>query len=503
MVSYKKYISTKAVLFTFIFVIGLSLRVFRMGYDDLWFDEAQTILKAQSDSLFGPCLYFFIVKHWIPLFEKSEFSIRTLSCIFSFLSLVVIKILGEYLGGRKRAAILTAILALSPFHIWYAQEARKYSLSVLLFILTFLYLLKFLDRNRFSDWFLYTFFFTLGIYTDYYFLLLIFPEFITVLFWIPGDRKIFFKWFLSKMVALIMFSPWLSVFFKDVSFVNSTFWPHPANFKTILIMMENFLLGYTSTPIFYHLALLLVSLILLISGVRLFKIREDDFKYLYIVFIFFVVPVAIAYILGQLWNIFFPRVLIIFSIPFYILFSYGIDKCISYKKNIFFVLIGCLVFLNIHSLWNYYNRKMPAPIMYHEGVHLKRPIKPVVNYIRNSFKPGDYIFHANIQTTSLFEFYWEKSEEFSYFFISPHLWFYWRNLVTQYRKGKYPSFNTIIETGEEYKTHFKRAWLILSSWARDGTLDENSEFVQEYMEMKYKKQLKKWFDGILVELYER
>ena len=113
------------------------------------------------------------------------------------------------------------------------------------------------------------------------------------------------------------------------------------------------------------------------------------------------------------------------------------------------------------------------------------------------------MYKRQIQTTSLFEFYWEKSEEFSYFFISPHLWFYWRNLVTWYRKGKYPSFNTIIETGEEYKTHFKRAWLILSSWARDGTLDENSEFVQEYMEMKYKKQLKKWFDGILVELYER
>ncbi|MCD6221167.1 glycosyltransferase family 39 protein, partial [bacterium] len=357
-----------------IFFIALVLRLYKLGYNDLWFDEVCS-LQAEgylnvSTRLFGLSpLYYLFLHFWLLLFRNNEFWIRLPSVLFSLGSLLGIFILVKHLWDEKTAFFALAMLSLSPFHIWYAQEARHYALSVLLFILTFLYLLKFLDRDRFSDWFLYTFFFTLGIYTDYYFLLLIFPEFITVLFWIPGDRKIFFKWFLSKMVALIMFSPWLSVFFKDISFVSSTFWPHPANFKTILIMMEDFLLGYTSTPIFYHLALLLVSLILLISGVRLFKIREDDFKYLYIVFIFFVVPVAIAYILGQLWNIFFPRVLIIFSIPFYILFSYGIDKCISYKKNIFFVLIGCLVFLNIHSLWNYYNRKMPAPIMYHEGVH--------------------------------------------------------------------------------------------------------------------------------------
>jgi hypothetical protein len=74
-----------------------------------------------------------------------------------------------------------------------------------------------------------------------------------------------------------------------------------------------------------------------------------------------------------------------------------------------------------------------------------------------------------------------------------------KNKLLSYRG---PNWRRIIPLKEAKKLKFKRIWLISSSWDRDGTLDENSEAVREWMQGHYKRVFEKWMDGILIGLYE-
>lgn len=490
------------VFFALIFGIGLFLRIFRLGYDDLWFDEVQTIIRADTitrvSTTFGPPLYYFIFHFWLKFCGKSEFAIRFPSFIFGVFSLWGMRKLTQYVWERKISIISVAVLTISPFHIWYCQEARHYALSVLLFIYTFYFFLKALNENHISNWLFFTIGSILGIYCDYYFFLLFFPEFLTIV--IKKEKTLFHRWFRCKMIILLAFLPWLSNFIKNIKFVANRFWPMPADLKSLLITLENFTLGYTATPTLFHFSFLLVSLIIGITFLEFKNSRKVNEGCVF-AGLFWVIPVLIVFLIAQFYNIYFSRVLIIFSIPYYLVLSYGINICL--KKKLHIIVIFLLI-LSFHSLANYYIRISPSPIEYHVGTYVKKPVRPLVEYIKNNIKPGDIVIHTNVQTLSVFEFYGGEAWKYlSYYLISPREDLYWKMVSSDYCAQKRTDYKSIIRVGEEEHLRFKRIWLVLSSWARDGTLDDNSLFVRQYMEKKYKKILKKWYQGILLELYEK
>jgi hypothetical protein len=98
----------------------------------------------QVDPLCPP-LYPVLLNRWMALFGQSDLSIRSLSAIVSLLSIGAVYWCARLAFGA-RAALLSAMLqAVSPFDIHYAQEARMYSLTILLSTLscgTFLVLLR-------------------------------------------------------------------------------------------------------------------------------------------------------------------------------------------------------------------------------------------------------------------------------------------------------------------------------------------------------------------------
>jgi len=148
-------------------LLGAALRLYRLGAKGLWLDEAFSVWMAWrpvSDMLSWviwidqhPPLYYFLLHFWIwP--DDSAATVRALSALFGILNLPVIYLLGrrllgqpgvEALAGNSGAAVLiddpgvpalagqkialfaTLILAISPFHIRFAQETRMYPLLTL------------------------------------------------------------------------------------------------------------------------------------------------------------------------------------------------------------------------------------------------------------------------------------------------------------------------------------------------------------------------------------
>jgi len=132
-----------------IFLIGLSLRLIGLGHGALWHDEAFTGLVAPLpwprfwEALLGdvhPPLWYLVERASLAILGRSEVALRFPAALCSAAAL--------YLFWRyfcsdaataplPRAARLSALalMALSPFIIYYAQEARMYSALILCVVL--------------------------------------------------------------------------------------------------------------------------------------------------------------------------------------------------------------------------------------------------------------------------------------------------------------------------------------------------------------------------------
>ena len=120
-----------------IFILALALRLFHLGDQNLWYDENLTVAVSQSKGaeLFKalelesnkPPLYFLMMQAWVKE-GTSEFWIRLPSAICGTLTCLLALALGQELFGKRRGWLLGLLLAVSPFHVYYSQEARMYAL---------------------------------------------------------------------------------------------------------------------------------------------------------------------------------------------------------------------------------------------------------------------------------------------------------------------------------------------------------------------------------------
>jgi mannosyltransferase len=121
-------------------IVGALLRFHNLDGESIWFDEAASWIQAK-DSLADlikrtahdnyPPLHNLALFAAIKLFGDSEWSLRLPSVIFGVANIVALYWLGAMTVGRVAGLIGAVLLALSPFHLWYSQEARMYSLLAL------------------------------------------------------------------------------------------------------------------------------------------------------------------------------------------------------------------------------------------------------------------------------------------------------------------------------------------------------------------------------------
>jgi mannosyltransferase len=126
----------------------------------LWLDEAISVsiarlpLRDIPEALRhdgAPPLYYLLLKGWLALPGMSDEGARWLSGILAVLSLPPMAAAGRRLGDRETGRAALLVLASSPFAIYYATEARMYSLLVLLALIAGLLLCRVLEAGRARD----------------------------------------------------------------------------------------------------------------------------------------------------------------------------------------------------------------------------------------------------------------------------------------------------------------------------------------------------------------
>jgi uncharacterized membrane protein len=140
-----------------IVLIGALLRVYHLGTQGLWGDEIVSVWEAKmslsqivpvvTGAERSPPLYFLILHFWIALFGTSEVAVRLLSVLFGVLAIPIIYLLGRLLFKEEVGLLAALILAFSTLNVQYSQEARMYSLMVLLALLSMYFFTHFLQRR--------------------------------------------------------------------------------------------------------------------------------------------------------------------------------------------------------------------------------------------------------------------------------------------------------------------------------------------------------------------
>lgn len=103
---------------------------FRHGAEAGWAHLASLLARPGFN---GP-LYFIGLFQWVRLAGDSEFALRFPSLWFGVLSVALGAALFRRYLPSAAARLTTGFLALSPFLVWYSQEAKMYTLLVFLFL---------------------------------------------------------------------------------------------------------------------------------------------------------------------------------------------------------------------------------------------------------------------------------------------------------------------------------------------------------------------------------
>ena len=120
--------------------LGGYLRFYQIGSKGLWLDEAFSIWMGQQPLAEmlqwlvridqHPPLYYMLLRAWLGLGDGTG-TVRALSALCSTLTVPVIFLLGRRLSGLWAGLLAALLLAVSPFHVHFAQEARMYALLAL------------------------------------------------------------------------------------------------------------------------------------------------------------------------------------------------------------------------------------------------------------------------------------------------------------------------------------------------------------------------------------
>jgi mannosyltransferase len=231
--------STWAVIL--ILLLATTLRFYHLTAQSFWADEGNSISLAQRSLALithgaaydiHPPLYYYLLWGWVRIFGDGEFAVRALSVILGVTLVCTTWLLGRRLCNRRVGLVAGFLAAISPYQVYYSQEARMYILAALLGALSvylFVRLLESAARERTAGFLLPTGWVLAtagGLYTHYSFPVVVLMENVIFAFWLvwTRQRRKFWRrlgsWVGLQLAVLALYAPWLSIAYRQI-----TGWP--------------------------------------------------------------------------------------------------------------------------------------------------------------------------------------------------------------------------------------------------------------------------------------
>lgn len=365
-----------------------------------WRDEAFSYLLAKKSIVeilsltardFNPPFYYLVLHFWMRLFGTSEVALRSVSLIFFAASIYVVYLfLDEILAiDKKRIWIYLLLYAGNPLLLYYAFEARMYSLFTLLSLCSFLFFIK---KKKLPHLVVSI----IGLYTHYFFIFVVLTQFI---YEAIVNKKNILRVAKPYLTIFLFFLPWFLYISTVFNVKNTDFWIKkisPFDFISSLAVLftgfeRNFFQYYTP----YVPFLSVFFLVIVIYGIKKNK-RSSLFWILFLwSFLFYLIILLISFVKP----IYVPRYLIFSTAGFMLLLFNILEKL---PKRVHFLLIAALFFITVH----YWLLQLKHRI--------KGDIKKTIQEIKLSAGEDDFLYVTDAAAYLTAAYYFDEKRVFIY-----------------------------------------------------------------------------------------
>jgi len=377
-----------------------------LSTESLRLDESQSIWQT-ARSL--PAMYYIIGQDvhmplyhtlfhfWTFIFGDSTQVIRLFSWILFIASFPLIYLLGRTVLNRPWALTVVALVALSPYVNWYANEARMYTLLGL-FTVASQYLFIRIMRGQKKSWPWYVIVCIFGMYSHYFFAFNLMGQ---ALFYLIARKKFpkgtFKKFILTAIAVGVAVSPWIYYFISLGAGGNmkpSLVPPSPIDFFNVY---SEFLFGFQSISL-NTIMIAFWPLLVVVALVMVRRSYKPNTAVNYIAVAAFV-PVVLAYIISFITPFFLSRYMFAAVVPLFILLAWILSR---YSKKVA-IIVTLLIALLIGGMF--------ANQTYTNNARVRENYEMVAKDVAEKATPSDLIVMSSPFTVYPFEYYYNGTTQ--------------------------------------------------------------------------------------------
>jgi mannosyltransferase len=404
-------------LLLLVLLLATGLRFYALDRQSLWNDEGTSVAMAQRDLAtiardaaadIHPPLYYVLLSRWVQLLGTGEAAVRSLSALLGVGLVALTYALARLVLGRWPGLAAALLAAVSPFQVYYSQEARMYMLLALLAAGAVLALAHYVARPSSLTLAALALLEAAGLYTHYSFLFLLVAVNLAFLVSLRrGTLRRLVPWVLSQAVVVVLYLPWLPVALRQAGT-----WPSPAQapFFTSLVQAWRWLLF--GPPIDTHqigIVLVLLALVALAGLLLLFaRPRRAEWPArwpAWLILLWLGLPAALLFALG-LYREAYLKFLLVASPAVCLLLARALtpsdaDRPAPAKLRLPRRIVQCLVGLSILavsvvSLRNYYS----------DPAYARDDYRSIAATIAALGRPGDVILLNAPGQQEVFRYYY-------------------------------------------------------------------------------------------------
>lgn len=341
-----------------------------------------------------PPLDYFILRGWMMLAGDSEYSVRFPSAAAGVLAVALAYALGRMFFGRAAGVAGAALIAVNPFQIWHAQEARMYAISTALALASTLALWAAFRGNRRAPWVAYVLLTAIHCYLHYYAFFIALAQGIWALVVGWRERRRLAAFLAAAGGVVLLYLPWLVLALPVILAYHGN-GDSPTLLAMLIRCLRAFSLGETirrtiAAPFLAAFGLLFV--------LGLYAAARKNGRGTLLLGLWLCVPIAGVWIASLRRPVFDERYVIAATPPFYLFLGAGAAWLVR-KGPYGRVLLGLLLAACLSGgAWSLYN--------YHALPEYSKTVgwREVVAYL-NTHASGEDVIVQNYPDPSLTYYY--------------------------------------------------------------------------------------------------
>lgn len=367
----------------------------------MWYDEAMAVMqssKGLASMLSGtltlengaaanvhPLLYHTLLWLWGRAIGTGPVSVRLLSVLLGLGVVVVGYILARQLFADRVAVLAGWGLALSPFQVHYAQEARMYALLALILLSATLVYWRAIHRGRAIHWLGFAVLAAAAQYTHNLAVVYLIPLSATAV--ILRRWKQVMQTIGAGLLALVLYLPWLAYLPTQFARVQQSYWigkPGPIELvRTLLVFVVGLPVPPWALSIAVFCAVFLVVLAV-VSTVRSWQVNPVLARRAIWMAYLALAPISLMFTISLIQPVYLDRALLPAGAAFMIWIVWALDRKAVATGLVYlgYGTLGASFAIGLYGFFSY--RGFPYA-----------PYQAMDLYLDGQVRPNEVILHSN------------------------------------------------------------------------------------------------------------